>query len=55
MLHGENDKTVDELVRKSEEWHTLTDYVDDDNKTHHVATTRMEHHEVSQGALRVVR
>lgn len=40
MLHGENDKTVDELVRKSEEWHTLTDYVDDDGKTHHVATTR---------------
>jgi uncharacterized UBP type Zn finger protein len=40
MLHGEHDKTVDELVRKSEEWHTLDGYEDDDGKTHHVATTR---------------
>lgn len=41
LLHGENGKSVDELIKKSEEWHTLTDYVDDDNKTHHVAATRM--------------
>lgn len=40
LIHGENGKTVDELVRKSEEWHTLTDYVDDSGKSHHVATTR---------------
>jgi len=40
MLHGEHDKTVDELVRKSEEWHTLDGYEDDDGKMHHVATTR---------------
>lgn len=41
LLHGEDGKSVDELIKKSEEWHTLTDYVDDDNKAHHVATTRM--------------
>ena len=40
LLHGENGKTVDEMVRKSEEWQTLTDYEDDEGKTHHVATTR---------------
>lgn len=40
ILHGEDGKSVDELVKKSEEWHTLTDYKDDDGKIHNVATTR---------------
>lgn len=40
LLHGEDGKSVDELIKTSEEWHTLTDYVDDDGKMHHVSTTR---------------
>ena len=40
LLHGEHGKTVDALIKTSEEWHTLTDYVDDAGKKHHVATTR---------------
>lgn len=32
--------TVSALVAEAERWHTLTDYVDDGGKTHHVATTR---------------
>lgn len=40
LLHGENGETVDALIKKSEEWHALSDYVDDDGKKHHVATTR---------------
>lgn len=32
--------TVSALVAASERWHTLTDYVDDAGKKHHVATTR---------------
>ena len=40
LLHGENGKSVSELVGASEKWDTLTDYVDDAGVKHHVATTR---------------
>jgi len=40
LLHGKSGESVDVMVRESEQWHTLSDYVDDDGKTHHVATTR---------------
>lgn len=40
LLHGENGKSVDELVKKAEDWHTLVDYVDDDGEKYNVATTR---------------
>jgi len=40
ILHSERDKSVTELIKKSEQWDTLTDYIDDNDIKHHVATTR---------------
>lgn len=40
LLHGKDGTSVNELIKESEDWHTLTDYVDDAGKKHHVATTR---------------
>jgi len=37
---GQETTTVSALATEAERWHTLTDYVDDDGKQHHVATTR---------------
>lgn len=40
ILHSENGKSVSELIKNSEQWDTLTDYIDDNGIKHHVATTR---------------
>jgi len=40
LLHSEDGKSVGDLVRTSEKWATLTDYVDDAGIKHHVTTTR---------------
>jgi len=40
LLHGKDDESVDTLAREREQWHTLTDYVDDEGKKHNVATVR---------------
>lgn len=39
LLHSEEGKSVNELIKKSEKWDTLGDYVDDMGVKHHVTTT----------------
>lgn len=40
ILDVGKDKKVSEILKKSEEWSTITDYVDDDGTTYNIATTR---------------
>jgi uncharacterized UBP type Zn finger protein len=40
-LISSNGKDMAKMLSDSTEWNTLTDFVDTDGKTHHVATTRM--------------
>lgn len=40
ILDVGEDKKVSEILKKSEEWSTLSDYVDDDGAKYNIATTR---------------
>jgi len=40
LLYGKDKESVNALIHDNDKWHILIDYIDDDGKKHHVASTR---------------